>query len=156
MRENFHILVLAAMVVCIVSITFYNSISNDIDPILSNKKIIIIGILGIMVYIYFTILKKSSEDYFQEQKNNRGKFKPVVANTISREQYKKITEETTKQELEKLYKSKEYQDTLKKKGTDTKNWVWQTRKKAKKTVWREGDDSDDLDNLSQMTISDNE
>ena len=41
------------------------------------------------------------------------------------------------------------------KGDKQENWVWQTKEKEKKTVWRDRDQSDeDIDNLSQITISD--
>ena len=49
-----------------------------------------------------------------------------------KKQLDRITKENTKKEVDKLMKTKQFREMFKKKGSDLKNWNWQSREKMQK------------------------
>lgn len=120
-----------------------------------NKKrfpLFIIVICALVLVIFIVLMVSSAKEFPDEQKKER---QPVFVERISKEDYEREKEEFTRREVEKLYRSKQFNEMKKEKGDNKENWIWQSREKAKKTVWRENENSEDCDNLSQITLSDN-
>jgi preprotein translocase subunit SecG len=100
------------------------------------------GIFFIIILIIYLI--KNSKGFQKDAQEN-----PVVEQSrvgkVSEEEYKKQTEENTKREIEKLMQCEKFKKLKAVKGEDPKNYNWQIADKAKKTVYRENEDSDDSD-----------
>lgn len=117
------------------------------DRIPFNVKLLITSFFLFVFGVFIILIGKSNkntQDEIIKNLDREEKVKPVVANPIhSKYQYDHVTKSTTEKELEKLKRNPKFQQMLQEKGTDKKNWVWQTAEKEKKTVWREGEDTDD-------------
>lgn len=130
-------------------------INTDIDTSEVKSSNSILKILAIVLviggaFIYFMI--SGHQDYIKQAQ--KGSEEKSFVSRLSKEDYSKITEDTTKRELEKLMTNPKFKEMLGKKGDDPKNWIWQTRDKEKRVVYRDRESSDEEDNLSQLTISD--
>ena len=66
-----------------------------------------------------------------EQNNNENinKYKSKYIRQISNDNYDRITKETTKIELEKLYTNPNFISMLNEKGNQKSEWVWQIKEK---------------------------
>lgn len=113
---------------------------------------IILGVVLIIFCVFFQMISESK--VYQKEAKVTKPIQKSYTKRMTTNEYNHIAEETTKKELDKLYQSREFQEMIKRKGTDPSNWVWQTKEKEKRTVWRE-DNDDDVSNLSQITLSDN-
>ena len=187
----FSYIVLIIMILIIIVVPFLkittetNSDSNPNHYYITSfhKKLLVSGSIFIITVIFLFILRKDTQNFNQTNKQNVDKdgvsyYKPVAINANhNKSYYKKTAQDHTARELNKLYESKEFQDMERIKGSEKKNWVWETREKSKKSVIREKNysgnninnsnntnncntrgydqyDSDELDNLSQITMSD--
>lgn len=116
-------------------------------------KIIIVSLVVVVIFIFFMVM--NSKTFEESAKRPDPTAEKSYVNKLTTQEYNKITENTTKRELEKLYNNPKFKKMAEQKGDKQENWVWQTKEKEKKTVWRDRDQSDeDIDNLSQITISD--
>ena len=95
---------------------------------------------------------KVTED--KKLKSLEGKSKKTFVKQLTKEEYEIVKQETTKKELEKLYENPQFQTLLNERGTDSKKWAWQSREKEKRVVYRDNEDSEEIDHLSQITLSD--
>jgi hypothetical protein len=113
------------------------------------KVIIMVGSVLILFIIYMVY---SSKSYMEQAK----KGNPQVSYTsrVSKQEYESITKEATEREIEKLMRNPKFQKMVEEKGDEPKNWIWQTKEKEKKTVYRDRESSCDEDNLSEITLSD--
>lgn len=119
--------------------------AQSIKSMLSFRdKLIILGVVILFIVFGFIFMRNDSQNFQAEAKKPEKYFKPVVSN-ICLEEYERQTKLTTERELEKLRKNPKFQQMLREKGTDRKKWVWQTREKEEKQVFREGNDTSDED-----------
>lgn len=116
---------------------------------------IILGAILIFLIVVIQMIKGSKE--FEKQvKVETPKKTPVYANRLTLEEYEKRKQETTTKELDKLRSASKFQKMLQAKGEDEQNWNWQIREKSKKSVYKENEDSDDIEHLSQVGFSDDD
>lgn len=160
-----------AMVVGIIGSVFYDKFVNykHYDPSKGHNEHEIIDkfanqkpkfpfytvIIIVLFILYFVFdLVRNSKTFVQNGGRNVHR-KPIYTNRISKEEYQHQKNDVTDRELQKLFQNPNFKNISEKKGQDKKNWVWQTKEKEKKTVYRERESSDDEnDRLSQITVSD--
>jgi len=124
---------------------------------IEEKKIPLTSILiaGSVLIVFIVINVLTSKDFVRDAVKQEASNQKSFTSRITKEEYERSTKETTSRELQKLINDPRYSKMIKEKGTDPINWVWQTKEKEKKTVWRENNNnSDDEDDLSQITLSD--
>jgi hypothetical protein len=110
----------------------------------------IVIICFFILYFVYDLVKNSK--HFE--KNARPGKKPVYASRISKDEFERQRKEVTDRELNKLFQNQKFISLSEKKGNDKKNWVWQSKEKEKKTVFRDREDSEDEnERLSQITVS---
>lgn len=120
------------------------------DMLSFRDKLIILGGVILFVVFGFAYMRNDSQSFQAEAKKPEKFFKPVVSN-ICPEEYDQQTRTTTERELDKLRRNPKFQQMLKEKGTDRRKWVWQTREKEEKQVFREGNEtSDEEEDLSYI------
>lgn len=124
------------------------------DKITFKTKLIITGVVMLIVAVVFILITKESKT---QQKNaivlgeNPESSKIFAANaTTNKKKYEYQTKTTTEAELEKLKNNPKFQEMLRQKGTDKKNWVWQTAEKENKTVWKDDGESSNSEGLSEI------
>lgn len=132
---------------------------GEFDPaherIIPKSTLVHIALIAFLVVL--TLLYKmfsESREFIQEASYGTPKRRKYFANRISPEEYNRQAAEMTRKEQEKLFRSAAYQRMLQEKGEDRKNWVWQTSEKQKKAVWKDNDDSEELDHLSKISMTD--
>jgi heme/copper-type cytochrome/quinol oxidase subunit 2 len=161
-KQNFIYIV---MFFSIVGAIYYNYTTQEVegeneqDNTNPNKKIsfrvIIASLVVIVTFIIFMVM--NSKSFEESAKRPDPTAEKSYVNKLTTQQYNKITENTTKKELEKLFSDPKFKKMYEQKGNKPENWVWQTKEKEKKTVWRDREESDeDIDNLSQITISEDD
>jgi hypothetical protein len=158
-------LIYCIMFVAIVIALFYNFQNQDNTQINENKKIeksnfplkaiILSAVVAITFIIFMIFSSKQFEETSKKPINTQTTEKQFV-NKVYKGEFKKIAEDTTQRELDKLYSNPKFRTMLEKKGDKVENWVWQTKEKEKKVVYRDRESSDEDDHLSQITISDDE
>ena len=121
------------------------TVENLKNKIPTNVKIILVTLVLSSLVILIFFISKDSKTYqsyekkkLQQAEKNKISF---VSNPISKKDFEKEAKSATEIELEKLKQNPKYQKMLEEKGTNKENWVWQTREKEKKDVWREEEES---------------
>jgi len=161
-------LVYIIMVVAIIAFIF---ISDDSPKILEKLyKIInepskrlptlaialaVLSILIIFVGVAVSGSRKYKDTADKKIKSLEAKSNKTYVKQLTKEEYEIVKQETTKKELEKLYENPQFQRLLNERGTDSKKWAWQSREKEKRVIYRDNEDSEEIDHLSQITLSDN-
>jgi hypothetical protein len=119
---------------------------TDDERIIPKSTVLHLFALGGIVIIIIVIqMIRGSQEFQKEAIKNPDIPKSHTANKVNKEEYKRITEDTTKKELEKLYNSTAFKQKLREKGEDVKNWNWQAQEKAHKVVYRDHESSEDED-----------
>jgi len=124
---------------------------NKVEMKIPYKEILIIAAI---IFIFIIVMITRSNSYLKEV----SKPIPVKSFTerLSKEEYEKVKKETTERELAKLMHNPKFRQMVDEKGDDPKNWIWQTKEKEKKTVWRDEESCDEDEHLSQITVSDDD
>lgn len=156
-----YIIMFSAVILAILFSNGYVSYSNEEGDEGASEEIkkrkfplqIFLIVTAVLIFFIYSMVS-GSKGYMQKAKNEFETPKKSYVERISKAEYEKITQETTKKELVKLMQSPQFKQMKQQKGEDPKNWVWQTREKEKKVVYREREDSDEDDHLSQLTVSD--
>ena len=121
------------------------------------KYTIFSTILLLIIGFAWTIYKGKKSFAKEELKKKQLKQSTLFAEPIQdKSKYELITKETTKKEIEKLYENVKFKKMLNEKGETTENWNWQSREKAKRTVFREEKSDTSDEHMSQVDFSDNE
>ncbi len=120
--------------------------TNDEERLIPKSTVLhLVALGGIILIIIIIQMVRGSQEFQKESIKNTKVPTSHVTNKMSGEQYKRVTEETTRKELEKLYNSTAFKQRLREKGEDVKNWNWQAKEKAEKTVYRDHESSEDED-----------
>ena len=156
------------MLIAIIIALFFNFQNEENIQINENKNIekieksklpfkaIILSAVVVITFIIFMIFSSKQFEETSKKPINTQTTEKQFVNKVSKREFKKITEETTQRELDKLYSNPKFRTMVEKKGDKIENWVWQTKEKEKKVVYRDRESSDEDDHLSQITISDDE
>jgi hypothetical protein len=124
------------------------------EKISFKTKLIITAIVIMLLGIFFFFITKENKNQQKKAIISSDKPEPCkifAANaTSSMKKYQEQTMTTTQIELEKLKNNPKYQEMLRQKGSDKKNWVWQTAEKEKKTVWKDDGESSNSEGLSEI------
>ena len=123
---------------------------NSLNQKIPKPAIILIVVI---ILILLVVIIRNSKDFENQVKIQKTPTK-YVAKRITKEEFDRQKNDTTKKEIEKLYNSPSFKRMLNQKGEDPKNWIWQTREKDKKVAFRDDVNSEDEANLSQITLSD--
>ena len=115
--------------------------------------IILIVVVILILFILFSVRGSKEFVQTQEKKQIDGSRKSFVKR-LTRDEYERSKAEATQKELQKLYENPQFKKLFHERGDDTKKWAWQSREKDKRVVYRENEDSEDIDRLSQITLSD--
>jgi hypothetical protein len=114
----------------------------------------ILMVIAILI-IFIGYAVKGSKEFKKTEEKKMAEARPkTYVKKLSKEEYEKVKAETTQRELQKLYENPKFKRLLNERGTDSKNWTWQTKEKEKKVVYRDNDNSEDISDLSKITISD--
>jgi hypothetical protein len=110
--------------------------------------------VGVTLLVFIIVMVLNSKSFSNDAKKTQPVQKSFVARQ-SKEDYEILKAETTRRELEKLYQSPNFKRMHDRKGDNPSNWIWQTKEKDKKVVYRDNESSGD-ERLSQITVSDDE
>lgn len=121
-------------------------VNNDEERLIPKSTVLHLVALGGIILIVIVIqMIKGSKDFQKEAVRNTKVPRSHVVNKTSPDEFKRVTEETTRKELEKLYNSAAFKQKLREKGEDVKNWNWQAKEKAGQVVYRDHESSEDED-----------
>ncbi len=155
LKQNF---VYIAMVVILVGAIIYSGQHSETQEEEQTKpkfplKFIVVVLVVLSVFIFLMVT--SSKTFEKEAKRAVPKQK-FYTQRLTKDEFEQETKDVTQRELQKLYENNKFNQMLKEKGNKQAEWVWQTKEKEKKVVFRENahDEEDDDDNLSQITLSD--
>jgi hypothetical protein len=143
-----YILMLIAIVISMVYDYIYKSEVKHTDEeriIPKSTMIHLVALSGIIIIIVVIQMIRGSQDFQKEAVINVKVPESHAANKVNKEEFKKVTANTTKKELEKLYNSTAFKQKLREKGEDVKNWNWQAKEKAERVVYRDHESSEDED-----------
>jgi len=173
-RENFilylikHYLIYIIMASAIITMIFFSEFLKDgahnnqeennklTDKEIKRKYILPIVLIVVVILILFIVFSVRGSKNFvqiQEKKLIDDRHKTYVKR-MTQNEYERCKAETTQNELQKLYENSQFKKLYNERGNDTKKWTWQSREKDKRVVYRENEDSEDIDRLSQITLSD--
>ena len=146
-----------------------DGISIDIGPSETTKKTdllvltcYIIAALCIILIAYDLLqttqdFKASQNKVLEPVTKNQSK---IFTESCNKEEYERITRETTLREIKKLKQTTKFKDMLAKKGEKEEEWVWQTKERTKNiqnNFYKENTNlncgEEDDDHLSQITLS---
>ena len=126
------------------------------DKEMKKKLILPIILIVVVILIIFIVSSvRGSKNFIQTQEKKQiDQSRKTFVKRLTGEEYERSKEETTQKELQKLYENQKFKKLLNERGSDSKKWAWQSREKDKRVVYRENEDSEDIDRLSQITLSD--
>ncbi len=110
----------------------------------------LIALGGVVVIVVIIQMIRGSQDFQKEAFKKTKVPKSHVLNKVNSEEYKKITNDTTRKELEKLYNSTAFKNKLREKGEKPENWNWQLKEKSEKVVYRDHESSNEDEDLSHI------
>ena len=121
------------------------------------KFIVLITVVFLLLG-FLWIIRKGKKDFVKEEvikmvKQQRTLYAEPVQD---KSKYDLITKETTQKEIEKLYENERFKKMLNEKGETLEKWNWQSREKAKRTVFREDKSDTSDEHMSQVDLSDND
>ena len=140
---------------------------DDLNVLLNNFKefkktrdfkfIVLITVVFLLLG-FLWIIRKGKKDFVKEEvikmvKQQRTLYAEPVQD---KSKYDLITKETTQKEIEKLYENERFKKMLNEKGETLEKWNWQSREKAKRTVFREDKSDTSDEHMSQVDLSDND
>lgn len=126
-----------------------------------NFFFIVIPLLAVLILAFIWRVVSENKRHAQNVAKARATLerKAYVEQVSKNQEYDKITKETTQREIKKLFDNETFKKMIEEKGENPENWNWQSREKAKKTVFRQRDEnkSDTSDeHMSQVDFSDEE
>jgi hypothetical protein len=143
-----NVLYIAMLIILLVSLVyqFLQKPEDDGDQRPKKTMAFYVALFGGIFFIVTLViyLIKNSKDFQKDAQDNPVVEKSPVAR-ISKSEYQKQADETTKRELEKLMQSEKYKKMKESKGNDPKKYNWQTAEKEKRTIYRDNEDSDNSD-----------
>ena len=140
---------------------------DDLNVFLNNFKVfkktrdfkfIVLITVVFLLLGFLWIIRKGKKDFVKEEvikmvKQQRTLYAEPVQD---KSKYDLITKETTQKEIEKLYENERFKKMLNEKGETLEKWNWQSREKAKRTVFREDKSDTSDEHMSQVDLSDND
>ena len=132
------------IIVCgLIPICFLEFQFRDPTEIFLPKISITLILIGFVIW-YFSENDEEEENQYGDNvyydiKNTKynNNYSKIMANKsynykTDMNSYEQITKENTKKELDKLMKTKKFQEMLREKGTDQRNWNWQSRERMQR------------------------
>jgi hypothetical protein len=119
------------------------------DTKLQDLKYILLIIIIVVAGFFYVAMQDKNQFQIDAAKPQPTK---QFARQLTTSDYERIKRETTEREKQKLYESPAFKKMMNAKGNDESKWIWQTREKEKKTIYRDQEESDD-ESLSKVTIT---
>ncbi len=139
---------------------YYNKLKNSFNDFRKSNyyRYVLLGMICLILggFIWGVSKGKISFAKEQEKKAKIQNEKVFAEPTKGLNQYEMITKETTQKEVEKLFSSEKFKKMAEEKGEKVENWNWQSREKAKRTVFRDDKSDTSDEHMSQVDFSDND
>lgn len=127
--------VFSILIILILTVFYFENIFLNVDSGMEfqDKSILFSAhkakytIVFLLLILFVLLSNKLYEEFETFIKYQKERVYTSYVNRQTEEDYRKITEETTQREKQKLYKSWEFANMFEKKGDDEANWNWQMR-----------------------------
>jgi hypothetical protein len=153
LKDNLIYIIMAFILLAAIYYSTQNSEESNMDgsKLMFYLKVILVVLIVGGIFVFLNV--SGARSFEQEAKNTKPRMKHYTQKK-TREEYEREKQSVTEKELQKLYQSDKFRNMVREKGNDKAEWVWQTKEKEKKVVFRENESCDEDEHLSQITVSD--